>query len=138
MLDLIGWNSLPAGLLPKWLWIVGVTSFLNTFQAFVTLSATRRIYANKPHEVTGLSGRTFGVWTLLSSVIRLYGAYNLHLAPMYNITLCTFGIAWVHFMSEFVVFRTAKITGPFLAPCIVATSSLIWMVSQYGYYVKKY
>ena len=50
MLDLIGWSSLPAGLLPKWLWIVGVTSFLNTFQAFATLTATRRIYANKPHE----------------------------------------------------------------------------------------
>ncbi|KAG0275166.1 ergosterol biosynthesis protein [Linnemannia exigua] len=138
MLDLIGWSSLPAGLLPKWLWIVGVTSFLNTFQAFATLSATRRIYANKQHEVTGLSGRTFGVWTLLSSVVRLFGAYNLHIAPMYQITICTFGIAWIHFMSEFFVFRTAKITGPFLAPCVVATSSLIWMVSQYGYYVKQY
>ncbi|KAF8984751.1 ergosterol biosynthesis protein [Entomortierella lignicola] len=138
MLDLIGWSSLPAGLLPKWLWIVGVTSFLNTFQAFVTLTATRRIYANKPHEVTGLSGRTFGVWTLLSSVIRLYGAYHLQFAPMYNITLATFGIAWVHFMSEFFVFKTAKVTGPFLAPCVVATSSLIWMYSQYGYYVKHY
>lgn len=31
--------------------------------------------------VTGLSGRTFGVWTLVSAVVRLYGAYNLHLAP---------------------------------------------------------
>lgn len=50
MLALIGWSTLPAGLLPKWLWVVGVTSFLNTFQAFATLSATRRIYANKPHE----------------------------------------------------------------------------------------
>jgi hypothetical protein len=50
MLDLIGWSSLPAGLLPKWLWIVGVSSFLNTFQAFATLSANRRIYANKQHE----------------------------------------------------------------------------------------
>jgi len=50
MLGLLGWSSLPAGLLPKWLWIVGVTSVLNTIQAFVTLSATRRIYANKPQE----------------------------------------------------------------------------------------
>lgn len=90
---------------------------------------------------------------------------------MYNIVLCTFGIAWLHFMSEFFVFRTAKITGPFLAPCVVASkslcylffllnrnvfrfgkffsdrsnvtslplaSSLIWMVSQYGHYVKQY
>ncbi|KAF9082048.1 ergosterol biosynthesis protein [Mortierella sp. AD031] len=138
MLDLIGWSSLPAGLLSKWLWVVGVTSFLNTFQAFATLAATRRIYANKQHEVTGLSGRTFGVWTLLSSVVRLFGAYNLHIAPMYQITICTFGIAWLHFMSEFFVFRTAKITGPYLAPCVVATSSLIWMVSQYSYYVKLY
>ncbi|KAF9164213.1 ergosterol biosynthesis protein [Actinomortierella ambigua] len=138
MLDLIGWSSLPAGLLPKWLWIVGVTSVLNTFQAFATLTATRRIYSGKPHEVTGLSGRTFGIWTLLSSVVRLYSAYHLSYAPMYNITICTFAIAWVHFMSEFFVFRTAKISGPFIAPCIVATSSLIWMFSQYDYYVKHY
>ncbi|KAF9422898.1 ergosterol biosynthesis protein [Podila epigama] len=138
MLALIGWSTLPAGLLPKWLWIVGVTSFLNTFQSFYTSAANRRIYANKPQEVTGLSGRTFGVWTLLSSVVRLYGAYNLHIGQIYNIVLCTFGIAWIHFMSEYFFFRTAKITGPFLAPCIVATSSLIWMVSQHDFYVKQY
>ncbi|KAF9579169.1 ergosterol biosynthesis protein [Lunasporangiospora selenospora] len=138
MLDIIGWSSLPAGLLPKWLWIVGLTSVLNTFQAFTTLSATRRIYSNKPHEVTSLSGRTFGVWTLLSSVIRFYGAYNLQYAPMYHIVMSTFGIAWIHFMSELFVFKTAKFKGPFIAPCIVATSSLIWMASQYGHYVKQH
>ncbi|KAF9082714.1 ergosterol biosynthesis protein [Mortierella sp. GBA35] len=139
MLDLIGWSSLPAGLLPKWLWIVAVISFLNTFQAFATLTATQRIYGNKKHEVTRLSGRTFGIWTLLSSVVRLYGAYNLHLAPMYQITLVTFGIAWLHFMSEFFVYRTANITEPSAAPCVVtSTSSLIWMLSAYSSYVKQY
>jgi hypothetical protein len=70
---------LPAGTLPKWLLFVSVLSVFNTAQCFLDAEATltRMVYANAPSQVTALSTRTFGIWTLLSAFIRIYGAYHI-------------------------------------------------------------
>jgi hypothetical protein len=57
----------------------------NSIQAYTTLHFTSRVYnptpidppPQTPKHVTGLSSRTFGTWTFLASVIRLYAAYNI-------------------------------------------------------------
>lgn len=66
--------------------------------------------------------------------------------------ICTYLIAWLHFGSEFLVFKTTKIGGGLVSPIIVAGKffieipftllisaagiSLFWMTSQYDYYVQ--
>lgn len=151
------WYPTAEGLLPKWLYFVSficpcsrldstsltnlstqvsIVSLLNSVQAYSTLTYTRQIYKAQPDEVTGLSGRTFGTWTALSSVIRLYASLNIHDPRLYELALATYGIAWLHFMSEWQFFKTAGWGKGLGGPVFVSTGSLIWMISVWGSYVQ--
>ncbi|KAF2796688.1 ergosterol biosynthesis protein-like protein [Melanomma pulvis-pyrius CBS 109.77] len=142
------------GLLPKWLLLVAVISIGNSIQSYSTLRYTRRIYTpasppspsgvpprtlkspETPSQVTPLSARTFGTWTLLTSIVRLHAAYNIHDPVIYKLALWTYGVAWLHFMSEWWVYGTTKWGMPLAGPVFVSTGSLLWMGLQWGFYVK--
>ncbi|KAH8994980.1 hypothetical protein EDB92DRAFT_1848576 [Lactarius akahatsu] len=132
-------NLLPQGdgKLPIWQMVIATTAVLNTLQNFVTLRFTRRLYNNvsAAEPVTSLQARTFGIWTLTASVVRFYAAYNIHNKAIYDITILTYLFAFAHFSSEIFIFRTATIKIPVLSPVIVSTASLIWMISQYDFYI---
>ncbi|CCH40668.1 Ergosterol biosynthetic protein 28 [Wickerhamomyces ciferrii] len=115
------------GILPKWLLFVTQTYLSG-------LELTRRVYENKPQQTTDLSARTFGTWTFVSAVIRFYGAYYLTNPQIYQITLASYLIAFVHFVSEWLIFKTAKFGKGLLGPLIVATSTIVWMTLQKDYY----
>uniref|UniRef100_A0A8D1T7R2 Ergosterol biosynthesis 28 homolog n=1 Tax=Sus scrofa TaxID=9823 RepID=A0A8D1T7R2_PIG len=80
------------------------------------------------HSVNGLQARTFGIWTLLSSMIRCLCAIDIHNKTLYLITLCTFFLALGHFLTELFVFGTAAPTISVLAPLVVASSSILGML----------
>ncbi|KAH7102840.1 Erg28-like protein [Auriculariales sp. MPI-PUGE-AT-0066] len=120
--------------LPKWQLITASLALFNVAQNFTTTTLTKRVYSNTT-QVTDLSARTFGVWTLLSAVLRFYCAYNVRNAVLYDVTIWSYVIAFAHFGSEIFVFKTAKLVGPALSPVIVASTSLIWMLSQRSYYL---
>ena len=153
------------GLLPKWLLVVrdmlvlprsqqedshhivcnssdpiqvSVISVLNSAQAYSTLKFTQRVYSASPASVTALSARTFGTWTFLSSVIRLYAAYHIDDPTIYQLAMWTYGIAFLHFVSEWQVYKTARWGAGLAGPAFVATGSLLWMVTQWGFYVRGY
>ncbi|PFH59947.1 hypothetical protein XA68_11656 [Ophiocordyceps unilateralis] len=87
-------------------------------------------------QVTPLAGRLFGTWTLISSVVRCYAAYNLHLCPVYDIAIWTYVVAIGHFASELFVFRTMKLGMPQLLPLVLASCALIWMSLVRDHYVE--
>lgn len=123
------------GYLPKWLLFISVVSVLNSVQTYISgLELTRRVYENKPQETTSLSARTFGTWTLISSFIRLYGAFYLQENHIYQLTFISYLIALAHFGSELIVYRTCKLGKGIMGPLIVATTSLTWMWCQKEYY----
>ncbi|KAI0064757.1 Erg28-like protein [Artomyces pyxidatus] len=126
------------GNLPKWQLAVAVTAIFNTIQNFTTLKLTRKIYnATPPTEpVTSLQARTFAVWTLTSAVVRWYAAYHIQDKIIYDMALMTYLIAFAHFSSELLIYRTAKLSVAVISPVIVASTSLIWMLKQYDFYVK--
>ncbi|MCJ1230713.1 ergosterol biosynthesis protein [Toensbergia leucococca] len=134
-----GYLPQSAGLLPKWLLLVSLVSALNSVQTYLTLTFTRRVYdgpvSTSSSQVTPLFARTFGTWTFLSAVIRLYGAYRLDDGDMYKLVLWTFALALIHFGSEWLVFRTARLGLGLLPSLMVASGSLTWMVWQWEYYV---
>ncbi|KAJ3515485.1 hypothetical protein NLJ89_g1722 [Agrocybe chaxingu] len=142
-----------AGWLAYWQLLVATTAVFNTVQNFVTLKFTRRVYNNvpsatgtrlSPHTplltqeipVTALQARTFAVWTLTSAIIRAYAAYNINNKNIYDMAFFTYLIAFGHFSSELFIFRTCKLGPGVISPVIVSTTSLIWMFTQYDFYVR--
>ncbi|KAG5641242.1 hypothetical protein DXG03_005675 [Asterophora parasitica] len=124
------------GYLAYWQLIVAAAAFFNSAQNFTTLSLTRRIYNVKPANVTALQARTFAIWTLTSGIVRAYAAYNIHNKTIYDIAMFTYLIAFGHFSSEWFIFRTASFNAALLSPVVVSTASLVWMFTQYSFYVK--
>ncbi|KAF2164042.1 hypothetical protein M409DRAFT_37137 [Zasmidium cellare ATCC 36951] len=141
------------GLLPKWLLFIAVVSIGNSVQAYVSLAGTREVYSGSSAtttQTTGsgdtktsttspvneLSARTFGTWTALSSIVRLYTAYNIHDPLVYQLCLWTYGLAFAHFVSEWLVFGSAKWGRGLVSPLIVSTVTGVWMLSQWDSYVR--
>lgn len=113
-------------------------SVINSVQAYTSVAYAQLVYRGtnvpigkeKPHTVvTPLSARTFGTWTLLSSVVRCYAAYNLSNPIIYQLAMWSFAIALAHFSAECLVFGTTK-TGA-ISPLIVSSATLAWMLSAW-------
>jgi len=131
----------------------------NSIQAYASLKPTQNVYPGPlqtpPSQraakdtptssirtenlspVTPLSARTFGTWTAITAVVRLYAAYHIDQQPMYELAIWTFGVAWAHFMSEWFVFKTTRWSKGLIGPAAVSTLSLVWMWAQWDHYVKK-
>ncbi|MCJ1411107.1 ergosterol biosynthesis protein [Ptychographa xylographoides] len=146
-------SYLPAygGILPYWLLIVSAISVGNTIQTFTSIHFTKRVYSGctnglrQPgsktppatnYPVTPLHARTFGVWSLVTCIVRIYAAYNISNPALYQLTLWTYIVGIAHFTSEWLVFGTAEWGMPLASPVVVAGGSLIWMLAQWGYYIQ--
>ncbi|EED20686.1 ergosterol biosynthesis protein Erg28, putative [Talaromyces stipitatus ATCC 10500] len=126
------------GWLPAWLLIVSVISTANSLQSYLSPSYHQQLYigsSRNPSPSAPLAARTFGTWTFLSSVVRAYAAYNIHNPVAYDMAFWTYGIALGHFLTEVVVYGSAQVRGRFVFPLVFASSALVWMGSQRGYYL---
>ncbi|KAI5365916.1 putative cation/H+ exchanger, sodium/solute symporter superfamily [Septoria linicola] len=124
------------GYLPKWLLFIAIVSIGNTIQCYRSLSGSKEVYSGRPYKtdknpspVNELSARTFGTWTALSSVVRLYAAYNISDPKVYELCLWTYGIAFAHFLTEWLAFGSAK-WGRGLASPVADYRSLAALVSS--------
>ncbi|RKP23123.1 hypothetical protein SYNPS1DRAFT_19116 [Syncephalis pseudoplumigaleata] len=134
---MLGWlPSLQHGLLPAWMFLVSVTAFGNSAQCFITgRQVSARVYNAQPSEVTALTSRFFAAWTAASAVIRLYAAYHIQNAAIYDMAYWSYIIAFLHYGAEIFYYRTAHIRGPAFAPCVVSTTSIVWMTLMRSHYV---
>ncbi|XP_055291666.1 ergosterol biosynthetic protein 28 homolog isoform X1 [Moschus berezovskii] len=65
--------------LRSWLMMTSIIALGNSLQSFRDHTFLyEKLYTVKPDLVNGLQARTFGIWTLLSSVIRCFCAINIH------------------------------------------------------------
>ncbi|KAM7158042.1 ergosterol biosynthetic protein 28 homolog isoform 2-T2 [Molossus nigricans] len=127
--DLRGVMSRFLNVLRSWLVMVSIIAMGNTLQSFRDHTFLyEKLYTGKPNLVNGLQARTFGIWTLLSSVIRCLCAVDIHNKTLYHITLWTFLLALGHFLSELFVYGTAAPTIGVLAPLMVASLSILGML----------
>ncbi|KIY72362.1 Erg28-like protein [Cylindrobasidium torrendii FP15055 ss-10] len=123
-----------SGLLPKWMLFVAFTAVFNSVQNFVTTKLTQQVYSNV--HVTSIQARTFAVWTLASAAIRMYAAYNITEKHVYDLALISYLIAFGHFASEILIFKSTGFNRGSISPVIVSTVSLIWMFQQYEFYTR--
>ncbi|TNM95499.1 hypothetical protein fugu_016582 [Takifugu bimaculatus] len=95
--------------LRSWLVMVSVIAMGNTVQSFRDHSfLSEKLYTGTPEFVNGLQARTFGIWTLLSSIIRCACAIDIQNRTLYHITLWTFVLALGHFLSEAFIYKTCS------------------------------
>lgn len=87
-------------------------------------------------QLTPLASRLFGTWTLITSVVRLYAAYNLHYGPVYDMAVWTYVVALGHFASELFIFKSMTFGVPQMFPFTLATVALIWMPTVRDSYVQ--
>ncbi|CAI5756351.1 unnamed protein product [Candida verbasci] len=120
-------QSTNGGKLPYWLLLISIVSIFNSFQSYCNLDLTKRVYEQNPSQVTNLSARTFGTWTLITSIVRFYGAFYLYNKPIYELVQFTYLIAAWHFFSEWLIFKTCKLGKGLAGPLIVSSISLTWM-----------
>ncbi|XP_025797347.1 ergosterol biosynthetic protein 28-like isoform X1 [Panicum hallii] len=130
-----------------WLMVVGAVRLAVTWSGFFDAAALgSATYAHAQvilglapdasklrftHAVTGVHGRTFGVWTLLSSTLCFLCAFNLDSRPIYAATFMSFVYGYGHFILEYLVYRTftAANLGTF---ALVAVTSMVWMLLQWN------
>jgi hypothetical protein len=129
----------------------------NSIQSYLTLTYSSQVYlgpapppsSSKTHPrtnplnpafpyspATPLSSRTFGTWTLVQSIVRLYAAYNLSNPRFYELAFITYAVAWFHFMVEWFGYGTVRWGRGVAGPVIVSTGSLIWMWMVWGSYTQ--
>ncbi|XP_053330968.1 ergosterol biosynthetic protein 28 homolog isoform X2 [Spea bombifrons] len=71
--------------LRSWLMMVSIIAAGNTFQSFRDHSfLSDKLYTGRPGQVNGLQARTFGVWTLLSSIIRCACAIDIRNKTLFD------------------------------------------------------
>lgn len=110
---------------------------------FVTPTEARRpsvtsIAVATPPEsaVTELSCRTFATWNIAVGIVRLFAAYHMNEQSWYLMSMYTNIIGLVHFGAEAFYWKTARPSGPWLAPTSVASIGLLWHVLGYTSYVQ--
>jgi hypothetical protein len=127
---------------------VSIISVGNSIQSYSTLAYTSRVYSGRTAPVktpsgtwlakdspaTPLSGRTFGTWTVIQSLVRLYAAYNIDNPRFYELAFMTYAVAWGHFMSEWLYFRSTSWNPGMAFPVVIASGTLVWMLSQWSFY----
>ena len=62
------------------------------------------------------------------AIVRAYAAYNLSNPTVFNIALSTYYLAGFHFVTEWLVFGTAKLGSGLAGPLVVASSTIYWML----------
>ncbi|KAG5206914.1 hypothetical protein JEQ12_018487 [Ovis aries] len=108
-----------------WLMMTSIIAAGGSLQSFRDHTFLyEKLYTSKPDLVNGLQARTFGLWTLLSSVVRCLCAIDIHNKTLYYITLWTFFIGMGHFLFELFVFGTMAPTIFILAILTVANKHL--------------
>jgi len=115
-------------LLSYWLLLVSFVSLFGTIQAFYTTDLLKQHQFNlHPEQVTPLTGRLFGCWTLLATLLRLNCALEPSNKAIYRLTLLTFVIALGFFSHNFLIAKTMGLR-TVLMPTAFALPSLLWML----------
>ncbi|KAJ2999308.1 hypothetical protein HDV02_003242, partial [Globomyces sp. JEL0801] len=105
------------------LYVIGCVAIINSIQAYVpALNVVKRVYGNVPSEVSPLTGRLFGTWTLTSGIIRIYASYHINDQSAYELAMITYIIAFLNFTSEAFLYRSTKWNSPGCLPALCISS----------------
>ncbi|KAJ1276576.1 hypothetical protein BS78_05G224900 [Paspalum vaginatum] len=113
-------------------WLIAVGTFRSAFTSSCLFGAASLCSLTMSGiHMTGVHGRTAGVWTLLSSTLCFLCAFNLRSKPLYAATFLSFLYAIAYLAMECLLYRTIRFAN--LVPFIfVAGTSMVWMLLQWN------
>ncbi|KAL6641088.1 hypothetical protein ACP70R_019269 [Stipagrostis hirtigluma subsp. patula] len=123
-------GGLPA--LGWWLMAVGAVRLAFTWSCFFG-SAALCSAAYSQAQVTGVHGRTVGVWTMLSCTLCFLCAFNLDDRPLYAATFMSLVYAYGHFVVEHLVYHTVG-AASLASLGFFAVTAIVWMLLQWNAY----
>ncbi|KAL5560910.1 hypothetical protein UlMin_030657 [Ulmus minor] len=113
-----------------WLMLLGSLRLISVWFGFFDIWALRLAVFSKS-EMTEVHGRTFGVWTFLTSTLCFLCAFNLENKPLYLATFLSFIYALGHFLTEYLIYQTMAITNISTVGFFAGTS-IVWMLLQWN------
>ncbi|XP_071495633.1 ergosterol biosynthetic protein 28 homolog [Diadema antillarum] len=117
-----------------WIAMVGFMAVGNAMQCFMESSfLATRMYTQAQDMVNAILGRLFGTWTLLAGAVRMMCAYDIRNRAVYDLTLFSFILAFLHFATEFLVFETVELSFGVIAPLVISGTSIFMMCQGYMY-----
>lgn len=121
-------------ILRTWLTMTAFMSLASAVQCFVESTLIiQTMYSQPTDHVNALIGRMFGTWTILSGVVRLMCAMFIHNRPVYDLTLFSFILVWLHFLSELFIFKTTEPSFGVASPMIISGISIVLMILGYKF-----
>jgi hypothetical protein len=108
-------------LLRAWLICVASLRVLSVVLGYLQpATLTKSVFALAADQVTPLTARTFGIWTLLSAVVTLMCALNIESGPLYRTTMASFAVALLYFLLEVGVYHTVDVRSA-MPPFVIAS-----------------
>ncbi|EDV23692.1 putative ergosterol biosynthetic protein 28 [Trichoplax sp. H2] len=114
-----------------WIGMIATIAFVNSTQCYLQGEFVHQRMYTETKEATLLQARTFGTWTLLASVIRIYCAFDIYNKTLYMVTFWSFIIVLAHLLAECYIYHTAAFTPGVIAPLIISSLSSVWMILAY-------
>eukprot|EP00118_Oscarella_pearsei_P018674 m.192171 g.192171 ORF g.192171 m.192171 type:complete len:151 (+) comp39465_c0_seq24:63-515(+) len=111
-----------------WLSLVGFIAVFSGLQAVFGFSVLEnRVYTvERACCWDDLTGRLFGMWTILAGALRIFSAKYIYNLQLFLLTIFSFILAFVHFALEVLVFETAALTFGVVMPLIISGISAKW------------
>ncbi len=108
-------------LLRVWLICVASLRVLSVFLGYLQpATLAKSVFGLATDQVTPLTARTFGIWTLLSAIVTLMCALDLESGPLYRTTMASFAVALLYFALEVGVYHTVDVHSA-MPPFVIAS-----------------
>ena len=112
-----------------WITLVALMALGNSVQCFIEPDFVWTKLYNESKEVSFLTARTYGMWTLLASIVRFMYAYNMRNWELFLITMASYALAFGHFSSEMLVYHSGGLDSMgMLSAIVVSGTSMVLLL----------
>eukprot|EP00922_Rhytidocystis_sp_ex-Travisia-forbesii_P012678 GHVS01019091.1.p1 GENE.GHVS01019091.1~~GHVS01019091.1.p1 ORF type:complete len:143 (-),score=15.91 GHVS01019091.1:407-835(-) len=113
----------------RWLLFVSLFRALSMYWSYFKPGViAERVFDLIPNHVSQTTTHLFGVWTCLSGVLCVTCALNLYNKPLFYVTIFSFLLAFLFFLSEYSVYQSMSNKG-FKFPAIMSCVTMVWMLA---------
>ncbi|KAI6657610.1 hypothetical protein LOD99_353 [Oopsacas minuta] len=112
-----------------WIGLVGGIALINGLNCFRNPEVIQENVYSKHPEASDMAVRLFGVWNIMSAIVRIGCAWDFNNIALQSITELSFLIAFLYFSLETTVYKTISFTPGVIAPIIISSITPLAMIA---------